>query len=126
MKNRWLDRTLVEGMFVTLCLSQEEFTKELKRLGVREHVDFLSTSHANATCHFLNSSSNKKCAIVCLGDTSKVTPIQVAAMLVHEAVHIFDDFCECIGERSPSSEFKAYSIQSISQGLMLEYARRIG
>lgn len=126
MKNRWLDRTLVEGMFVTLCLSQEEFSKELKRLGIQEYVDYLSTSHANATAHFLTSGIGRKCAIVCLGDTSKVTPIQVASMLVHEAVHIFDEFCEGIGERSPSSEFKAYSIQSISQGLMLEYARRIG
>lgn len=126
MKNHWLDRTLVKGLFVTLCLSQEEFTKELKRLGINYHVDFLPTSHANAAAQFLDSPDGKRCAIVCLGDTSGVEPIQVAGMLVHEAVHIFDEFCETIGEKTPSSEFMAYSIQSISSALMYEYARRIG
>jgi hypothetical protein len=43
-------------------------------------------------------------------------------MLVHEAVHVWQFHCENIGEREPSIEFEAYSIQAVSQFLMEAYA----
>jgi hypothetical protein len=46
---------------------------------------------------------------------------QVYALLVHEAVHIWQDVKHRIGEDNPSSEFEAYAIQNISQELMLAY-----
>ena len=46
------------------------------------------------------------------------------ALLVHEAVHVWQAFCEDIGEKSPSDEFEAYSIQSISYELMTAYANK--
>lgn len=36
------------------------------------------------------------------------------ALLVHEAVHCFQFLCMTIGEREPSIEFEAYTIQDIS------------
>ncbi|WP_127753906.1 hypothetical protein [Devosia sp. 1566] len=48
-------------------------------------------------------------------------PYDHPGMLVHEAVHAFRYLCHHIGEREPSSEFEAYSIQHIHAGLLKGY-----
>lgn len=47
-------------------------------------------------------------------------------MLTHEAVHIWQEIKLQLGEKEPSYEFEAYSIQNISQNLMEAYKRLEG
>jgi hypothetical protein len=49
----------------------------------------------------------------------------IAAMLVHEAVHIAQRYWAYIGEEYPSKEHMAYVIQHISAELFNEYKRKI-
>lgn len=60
-------------------------------------------------------------AIVQIGDTSRWNIQQVHAMLLHEAVHVWQHIRERMGEDTPSSEFEAYSIQRIAQDLFVMY-----
>ncbi|WP_242100976.1 hypothetical protein, partial [Acinetobacter baumannii] len=53
-------------------------------------------------------------AIVQIGDTSDKDQIQVYGLLLHEAVHVWQKMKKLMGEREPSSEFEAYSIQAIA------------
>lgn len=55
---------------------------------------------------------------------TECSSIDVAALLVHEAMHVWQAFCEHVGEKSPSDEFEAYSIQSIFHELMTAYANK--
>jgi hypothetical protein len=48
----------------------------------------------------------------------------VAGLLVHEAVHVFQRYCEHIGERRPGAEQEAYGIQAIAQELMQSFAEQ--
>lgn len=41
-------------------------------------------------------------------------PWGVADFIVHEAVHVWQQICNIIGEDKPSKEFEAYSIQRIA------------
>jgi hypothetical protein len=36
-----------------------------------------------------------------------------SSVIVHEAVHAFQQACQAVGETSPSEEFEAYSIETI-------------
>lgn len=60
-------------------------------------------------------------AVVQLGDTSGREQIEVYGLLLHEAVHVWQRIRELMGEREPSTEFEAYSIQSIAQDLFEMY-----
>jgi hypothetical protein len=121
----WIDRALVVSPYCYgLCLSEADFKRQLKRLNVPrdDWPSFLGAEGGNATAHFFES-AHGLCAIVTLGGTNGKSIQQVHAMLVHEAVHIWQAIREHLGEKSPSSEFEAYSVQTISQRLMESYER---
>jgi hypothetical protein len=121
----WCDRHLLTlPIYYGLALSEETFHKELKRLGLapKDWPAWIKNDHSDATVHrFEHKATKRDCAIVCLRMKPGLDGIQVAALLVHEAVHLWQEFHESIGEHSPSREFEAYSIQSIAQELMNAY-----
>ena len=49
------------------------------------------------------------------------TKAQIVGILVHEAVHIWQEIRTAMGEDEPSSEFEAYSIERISEDLISEW-----
>lgn len=126
MKVSWLDRSLMTGPYLALVLSDEEFQAAMKHCGIAaaDRSRWIKTDHSDATAHFLENPKREMCCVVAIRVDGQ-TPIQVAAILVHEAVHIFQSYCERIGENSPSPEFEAYSIQMLSQRLMQGYADRV-
>jgi len=127
MKTKWLERSLVVGPYIALVTSQAEFNNVLKSCGTRAEKfgPWLKTDSCNATVHWLEDLAGKRVCVVAIQGDSGRTGIEIAGLLVHEAVHIFQIHCQDIGESEPSMEFEAYSIQSISQQLMWEYERRL-
>ena len=126
MNHKWRDRRIAApGPYITLCLNEQQFNKALRDCGIPAgSVRFLKTEYADATCHYLNNKRQELACIVCIGDYSKRNGIEIAGLLVHEAVHIWQQYASRIGEDSPGSEQEAYAIQSISQELMAEFARQ--
>lgn len=123
MKVEWLNRHLIVGPYLALCFNQNDYASVLKHLKLDSVHDFVNAG-ANATTHCFTNPEDDLVCVVCLKDDRNRTPIQVASLLVHEAVHVWQNYCAAIGENSPSSEFEAYSIQAISQRLFEEYVRR--
>lgn len=123
----WLDRGLLTSPYCyALCLSEEAFHAELRRLNVPERhwPEFLKTTHAHATTNLfekLDEAAN--CAIVTMHPNKdpRRELEQVYALLVHEAVHIWQYSKEVIGEDHPGKETEAYAIQRIAQSLMFSY-----
>lgn len=122
----WLERTLITGPHLALVFDEDEFMKAMADMNVPPRARPLwSVNGGGATTYILENSRGYTACVVALGDQEGSTGIDVAALLCHEAVHIFQAFCEEIGERNPSHEFEAYSIQQIAQTLMEAYAARI-
>lgn len=121
----WLDRDLLTSPYrYALCLSEEAFHAALKRLGVPERhwPEFLKTTHANATTSFFETLDGaENCAIVTMHPCPEREVEQAYALLVHEAVHIWQACKEVIGEDHPGKETEAYAIQRIAQSLMFSY-----
>lgn len=50
---------------------------------------------------------------------------KLVSLLVHECVHIWQNYIDYIGEKNPSIEFQAYSIQDIFTNVYGEYKRQV-
>lgn len=123
MKTRWLDRIIaIPAPRMCLCLTADEYNEACKVLGLKLAPNKWVTGDA---CVHIFEVDGQTTTIVCIRVTESVTAVQIAALLVHEAVHIWQQYCADIGEKEPASEQEAYAIQSISQTLMEEYARRL-
>lgn len=119
-----MNRLLESPVDYYLCATKKRFKKYLKRLRIDKRLwpDFTLNKQSNATTHFFeNNSTGKTAALVCIGGTDDATDIQVMSLIVHEAVHVWQEIKDNIGEKYPSTEFEAYAIQVISQSLMCEW-----
>jgi len=116
--------TYLDGPFpimVGYASSEKRFYREMKRLGIKDPLAFV-TDGASATTHILSSTTSQTVCIVCLGSTKGKSPAQVYALMVHEAVHCWQETRKAMREEEPSSEFEAYTIQHYAQRFMEEFA----
>lgn len=95
------------------------FHKEIRRLGIKERIEFVE-SDAAGTTHILRSDENNKIAIVCVDvrHLKGKSKSQIMGLLVHEAVHVWQECLITMREKNPGQEVEAYAIQWISQCFM--------
>ena len=123
MKTNWLDRRIsAPGPYLALCLSETEFHDALRRL---KPASIPRWTASDATTHHVEDENGNTCCIVCLRDHAERNAVEVAGLLVHEAVHVWQQYCADIGEQRPGDEQEAYAVQTIAQELMAEFARRM-
>lgn len=123
---RWLDRRIAAaGPYLALCLSEAEYLAAMRHLRISDPDPWVNDG-ADATVHHVRSPKGGLCCIVCMHGHEQHSPVEVAGMLVHEAVHVWQQYAEEIGEHHPAREQEAYAIQAIAQELMAEFARRMG
>lgn len=122
---RWLERRIAKpGPYLTLCLSEEELKHALR--GMTKH--YVAFPESGALCTTLDHAKTKEvCAVVSVSKHSQefCNAIEMAGLLIHEAVHVWQEYAQRMGEKSPGDEQEAYAIQAISQELLAEYARRL-
>lgn len=119
---KWVSPTLLTCDHVGICFNEKDFHRELKRLKVppAQWSSWL-TQDALATTHHLTSEKGSRASIVCIPIKPEMEGIDVATLLVHEAVHVLQEYLDYIGETSVGRETQAYAIQNISARLMIAY-----
>jgi len=120
----WLDRTLIRGDFLCLCTTEAEFLKELKRTKSPAPWPKWIEDDALATTHYIVTGKGNRATLVCMTD-KKLDGIPAASLLVHEAVHVVQEYFRHIGEDQPSIEMQAYAIQEVSGQLMFAYSDKL-
>jgi hypothetical protein len=121
-KIAWINRWIVLSPYcIGLCVSEELFKKELKRLKlpIKDWPEFVP-KHKDARVHLFQNGSYL-CAILCIKKNKKVTKSEIIGLIVHEAVHIWQEIKLSINESNPSIEFEAEAMQNISQRLIEAY-----
>jgi hypothetical protein len=103
------------------CPNEKVWHKEMKRLGQTDIPYPAST--ACVTFMENKKDRNKRVAIVTV---AKRAPQDIVELLVHEAMHVWRDIRNTIGEAEPSSEFEAYAMQNIISELMYAYQKTRG
>lgn len=114
---------LERGMFpvyIGFCSTEKEYKTQLKKLGINDgNYSFLGSDHANATLHSMTSTDGKYLLLLCFDmESAKTrTPIEVAGLIAHESMHVWQQTRDYIGERD-TKETEAYFVQYVSQFFM--------
>jgi hypothetical protein len=103
--------------YFAMATSKRQFEKGCEKLGISPAPDFLCNG-AGATMHsFCNTFNNGLVCVVCIDkkSTKEYSDIQIHALLAHEAVHVWQQVKENMGEDAPGHEIEAYTIQWMMQ-----------
>lgn len=125
MSAKWVSRSLMDCAYhIGLCTSEKAFRRELRRMKIPQATwpVWIANSQSDATVHFFEHPQGYLAAIVCVRVQPERCGLEIAGLLVHEAVHIWQAHRDHIGESKPGAEQEAYAIQRISQRLMSAYA----
>lgn len=124
MKVKWLDRGVLMTPYLALCVTEDEYHATLKHRKFSGDIpSFTGSGHDGATTHILSDCHGSLvCLVNCHFETKDAA--QVAALMAHEAVHVWKAQMDDIGEDCPGEEIEAYGIQNITQTLYAEAIRR--
>jgi hypothetical protein len=103
----------------------KDYFDSLKKAGIdkSDWGEFVPGDKGAAT-HFWRF-KDLQVLIVCMDRNCGKDPLQITSLLFHEAVHIWQELIKHMGEKEPSDEFMAYSIQWIGQQLCYEFRRQV-
>lgn len=124
----WLNRMLVESpVYYALCISEKRYREVLKDMHIKrgDAPEWILHSNAGATTHFFENPEGSSCAVVCIDPKRAPSHHQSLALLVHEAVHIWQEIKAKLGEKEPSKEFEAYSIQRMALEMFDAYEEQM-
>ncbi|MDP1931926.1 MAG: hypothetical protein Q8L60_10760 [Gammaproteobacteria bacterium] len=112
----WANRSLLQGVYFTLCLTEKQFNAVCKHLSVE--ADF-NHSHHGTTYHF--ESGDKNVSVVVIRNWKDRDRNAVLGLIAHEAMHVWQETKRIIGETNPGREIEAYAMQNITQELFELY-----
>lgn len=109
----WLDQGW-QPAFIGFCPTRTAWNREMRKIGVKNEP---WPEAAGTTQTF--EQKGKLCIIVTLRAEAEAghSRIEIAGLIAHEATHVWQFIRKHMGERDPSVEFEAYSVQAIFQNL---------
>lgn len=120
-KGLWIDRTFQPpAPYVALVKSEAELRAALRDMKHERHLAWTDTP--GKTWPFTNAQGSLVCIVAI--DASKepdLTRHEINGLIVHEAVHVWQFWCDEIGETQPGAEQEAYAVQFIAGKLMTAY-----
>lgn len=122
---KWLDRTAMPSLpYFTLVKTERQWRSALKHIKVTDKIGMLNAG-AQGTTHVFSHSNGGTVCIVAIGNWEKRTLHEIYGLLVHEAVHIWQEYRDnTLNEQHPSKELEAYVIQGIAQELMFAFGAK--
>ena len=114
----WLDKGWLP-VYIGFCPTEKAWHREMRRMNVMG-----SPYPASDGCSTrFKTGTGKDCVIVCVNERFGVDSCRhgLVGLIVHECTHAWRYILNAIGEDVPSSEFEAYSMQSITQQVITAF-----
>ena len=121
-KIKWLDRTILAGAHLTLVTSQKQFEAVLKQKALESDEPYVREGWQACTHTWKQPKYGAVLCVVAIDPEmfASFDPIDAAALLVHEATHVWQRTRETIGDKI-CDETEAYAIQNICAQLFTAY-----
>lgn len=118
----WLGRSLFEGPRLAFVTSEAEFKSAKRAAGLECSDPWLEPGWDACTHAYTDQRGQLVCIVALrLESAARMEPIDVAALLAHEAVHVWQRTADFIGGGDLGREMPAYAVQNISARLMRAY-----
>ena len=123
MSKLWLDRTLLVGPYLALVTSEAEMLRLTREAKVTPPEHWCGNDGWDACTHTWRKGTELIC-IVAINPkyTKDMPPTHVAALIVHEATHVWQETKDKIGGNI-GNEAEAYAMQNICRELFNAYAK---
>lgn len=119
----WIDQALVPGPHMALVTTAAQYRAALRRFGISDDDPWIRPGSDACTTAFTTAAGKLLCVVsIDVAACEAMEPIDVAALLAHEAVHVWQRIADVIGG-DLGRELPAYAVQNISAGLMRAYER---
>jgi hypothetical protein len=119
----WLDRSLFQGPRLALVTSEKQFLAAKKAAGVACDDPLLEGSWHACTHTYQGENNQLVCIVgISLAACETMCGIEVAALLTHEAVHVWQHVRDRLGPGDLGREMEAYAVQNIAANLMRAFA----
>lgn len=112
-----LFKTPYDATYYTVVTSEKMYRKLLKR----HKLEYLKPE--GVACVATQPFKDSLISVVCMFNHGG-SPDFIVGTMVHESVHVWQDFRDHIDESNPSSEFEAYTIEEIFRSVLSEYSRQ--
>lgn len=124
-KVKWLDGGFLP-IYFCFCPSEKAWDREMKRLKIKDEP--YPTTNGRCTTFFNLEGDVHDCIFVTIdsGIAKKFSRVQIEGVIIHEAVHVYQEALKSMGEEKPGIEMEAYSIQGIAMQLLNAYEEIIG
>lgn len=110
-------------VYVALCVCPKAWDAEMKRLDIKGEP---WPESSGRTTHLWRKGRSGRVCIVTINRFEQHSPIEVAGLLIHEAVHVWQAIREEMDESKPGSEHEAYTVQVIAQRFLEIFNRIVG
>lgn len=119
-KTIWCDRGF-QPHFFGFCPDEAAWKRLLRSFNHPTPVPYPVS--AGACSIFDHSPGGKSSSVVTIAQDvdKRCTKQEIVGLIVHEATHVYQHMLESMGEKNPSTEFEAYSMQGITQSLLSAY-----
>jgi hypothetical protein len=122
----WLNRHFFP-IYVGFCPSVTAWKHAMKKLDMpdEEFPPFANMKHANVTTFEFEKRS--PVSIITFKPGYKPSSrLSLEGLMLHECVHVWQRIRGYMGEKAPSAEFEAYTLQDLWQQAMVAYDKTLG
>ena len=100
---------------VAFCMDAGAWERELRRIQLPVEMRESLSSTGDGATHVIGGDDGSRMVYVCIKNKKGVTPAMMIGLMAYEATHAFDAIVESMNGAEPSPEFKAYTIQWLTQ-----------